>query len=174
MRVAGIVFLLIALCSCAPLPERGDIVRTALEEYESSKTEGVNPSKYIPAGGESRYRNRWCGEFVQWVYAQHMPVFEPPHTGTRILSSVFLYFDSSEDNVFYASSGDTLFFDFDNNQSTDHIGILIGWTSSDLLLTVEGNIGGQIVVKERSPETVLWVGRLTKRILTAFPLRWQE
>jgi hypothetical protein len=167
-------FILLFVISCAPLPEGGDIVRTALAEYEDARIHGVDPHRYIPPGGESRYANAWCGEFTQWVLAQHLPAFEPTHTGTRTLAGVFLKFDATSKDIDDARSGDALFFDLNGEGGTDHIGIFFGRDTDGGVWSIDGNVGGEIVVVRREASAVYWIGRLTDDVKTSPEIAWRE
>jgi hypothetical protein len=166
-------FILLFVISCAPLPEGGDIVRTALAEYEDARIHGVDPYRYIPRGGEARYEG-WCGEFAQWVLEQHLPVFEPILTGTRTLMSVFTRLDATSDDIDEARPGDVLFFNLNGEGGTDHIGIFFGRADDGMIVSVDGNIHGEIDVMRREESSVYWVGRLTDRVKTSYPLEWRE
>ena len=170
----GYLFIILLLSSCAPLPDGGDIVRTALAEYEDARTHGVNPSRYIPSGGETRYSHRWCGEFAQWVLAQHLPVFESPRTGTRILPSVFVKFDAISNDPEEANPGDVLFFDLRDSPGTDHIGIFFGRDDDGGVWSIDGNVRGEIVVVRREASSVYWIGRLTDEVKASPEIAWRE
>ena len=87
------------------------------------------------------YRVEWCATFVSWVFNQagySEPRFAACQSqGIPYYSSMGRWASRGYEHI---AAGDAIFFDWEGDGSSDHVGIVIG-TDGNKVYTVEGNSG---------------------------------
>lgn len=97
-------------------------------------------------------RVEWCACFVHWCMRNTPSATShyPSTANNAYCQTVANYFKSigqwGDRNYTNLSAGDTIFFDWDVDGHTDHIGIVIGRDATSVY-TVEGNSGDEVKVK---------------------------
>ena len=113
---------------------------TAVVELAKSQVGNVGGAPYWSWYGFGS-RVEWCACFVSWCYNQ-MGKSEPRFAGCE--SQGVPWFQSrgqwGDRNYANIAPGDAIFFDWDGDNTADHVGIVIG-TDGTSVYTVEGNSG---------------------------------
>ncbi|HJD45828.1 MAG TPA: CHAP domain-containing protein [Candidatus Mediterraneibacter norfolkensis] len=109
----------------------------------------------------------WCGAFVTWC-ADQIGVYPDiiPHTG--LCQSGMEWFKEKgqwKDNSYTPSAGDLVYFDFNGDGRTEHVGIVQFAEGEDKIVTIEGNTdasgsttGNAVAQKVRSRSSILGFG----------------
>ena len=95
-------------------------------------------------------RVEWCACFVSWCYGQ-MGLSEPRFAACQSQGIPWFQSHGQWGGRDYANiaPGDAIFFDWDLDGSTDHVGIVVG-TDGSRVYTVEGNSGDACKIKSYS------------------------
>jgi len=109
----------------------------------------------------------WCGIFCSWVYAQADCSLGHPKFKTDFYKgfasvpfAVNLWSDHRTQNP---KPGDLVTFDWDKDNSPDHVGLFLAWMdkAAGLFQTIEGNTstsnnsnGGQVQIRQRNMANV--------------------
>ena len=118
-----------------PVPSTPDVVKTALTQLGN-----VGGRPYWSWWGYS-YRVPWCAIFVSWcadrsgdIDAGITPMFENCPFGSDCYREKGLW----RDRNYRPSAGDIIFFDWEHDGVTDHVGI-VEHCENGIVFTVEGN-----------------------------------
>lgn len=108
----------------------------------------------------------WCGAFVNWC-ANEIGVYPDiiPHTGLCTAGMDWFRSRGQWESVSYTpQAGDIVYFDFDGDGITEHVGI-VQFAEGDNIITVEGNTdgtgsttGNAVAQKVRNKSAVLGYG----------------
>ncbi len=94
------------------------------------------------------YRVEWCATFVSWAFNQ-VGYSEPKFAACQ--SQGIPYYSSmgrwASRGYEHIAAGDAIFFDWEGDGSSDHVGIVIG-TDGTRVYTVEGNSGDACKVRD--------------------------
>ena len=141
------------------------IARSQIGVKESPKNS--NKQKY---GKEYRANGEpWCAMFVWWVF-KHAGCPELFYGGKKsaYCPTIADYYIAKKQTVSKSSGkpGDIVLFDFNNNNSSDHIGIIEKKNSNGTYTTIEGNTGvgnntngGQVMRRTRYQSDISWICR---------------
>ncbi len=103
-------------------------------------------------------RVEWCACFVSWVLDQSgydEPVFASCSTqGVPWFASQGQWASGNYADI---AAGDIIFFDWDGDNSADHVGIVIG-TDGDRVYTVEGNSGDACKIRDYALDSSVILG----------------
>lgn len=108
----------------------------------------------------------WCGAFVNWC-AEQIGVYPDiiPHTGLCTAGEAWFREKGLwQDNTYIPQPGDLVYFDFDGDQVTEHVGI-VQFDQGTSIVTIEGNTDGTgittgdtVAQKVRNKSVVLGYG----------------
>ena len=110
----------------------------------------------------------WCAIFVSWVYSQAgFPLKKMGYTkGFAGCRPALKLFRERGEVVEVPTVGDIVFFDWEGDEKSDHVGIFNGWANKERtqMYTIEGNTsktnqsnGGQVMSRTRSIKGVVFI-----------------
>lgn len=142
-----------------------EIVKVALAEVGTKECpEFTNKTKYGEWFGFDGVP--WCGIFVSWCYAQAgkpLPAigWSKGFAGCQLALS---YFAEHNKIVTKPEPGDLVFFDFNGDGRTDHVGIYVKEHPRTGIQTIEGNTsrgnntnGGEVMIRFRKLKYMIFV-----------------
>jgi len=149
------------------LQKQTDILRTAITELGYSETPNdSNLQKY----GEWYGMNGvpWCAIFVSWVFDQSKTPLGKIDSdkGMHYCPSALNHFKKSKEITTAPQSGDLIFFDWDKDGKSDHVGIFVQDRASSIgtFISIEGNTslgnnsnGGKVMLKVRNYSSAIFV-----------------
>ena len=148
------------------MSKASDIIKIAVNEIGVKESPAnSNKQKY----GEEYGANgvAWCCQFVWWVF-KHSGAEALFYGGKKTAYCPTLMNYYKNQGQFVTKNykpGDIIFFDFNNNKSADHVGI-VEKVSGSTVYTIEGNTavgndsnGGEVMRRERSTKYILGAGR---------------
>ena len=126
-----------------------------------------NKTKYGKEYGQDG--QPWCAMFVWWCF-QHAKAPELYYGGkkTAYCPTLADYYIAQKRTVKKSNGkpGDIVFFDFDGNGNSDHVGLIYKKVNSTTYYTIEGNTGygnnangGKVMVRERSTAVISRIAR---------------
>lgn len=141
------------------------IARAELGYKESPRNS--NKTKYGKAYGMDG--QPWCAMFVWWVFKKAgCPELFYGGKKSAYCPTIADYYIAKKQTVSKGSgkAGDIVLFDFNNNNSSDHIGIIEKKNSDGTYTTIEGNTstssnanGGQVMRRTRKQSQISWICR---------------
>jgi peptidoglycan hydrolase-like protein with peptidoglycan-binding domain len=142
-----------------------DIARAEIGYKESPS--GSNKTKYGKAYGMDG--QPWCAMFVWWVFKE-AGCSELFYGGKKnaYCPTIADYYIAKKQTVSKSKGepGDIVLFDFNNNNSSDHIGIIEKRNSDGTYTCIEGNTavgnnsnGGQVMRRTRYTSQISWICR---------------
>ncbi len=110
-------------------------------------------------------RHKWCAIFVSWVfheagYGERLPKFARVGTGIDYFKAIGKWKDAS----YIPSSGDVIFFDWEQDGKRNHVGIVVK-VENNKIYTVEGNSTDDMCrqqVYDCNSQYIYGYGRITK------------
>ncbi len=141
-------------------------------QYGDGTDTGVSFAQWYNGGWDSR--TPWCACFVSWAayFANAAGLINEqpwtldghgvPHAGFAWVPNGIYYFKNAQSKnpdsqaqwknagEYAPNPGDYIFFDFDGNGEGDHVGVVLLHTEDDRVLTIEGNSGNHVSLREYS------------------------
>jgi cell wall-associated NlpC family hydrolase len=98
-------------------------------------------------------RVEWCACFVSWCYNQ-AGYSEPRFAGCELVGVVYYRNNGRWENSGFTdlAPGDAIFFDWNEDGHSDHVGLVIGVDVDGVIYTVEGNSGDMVKIKKYQPD----------------------
>jgi len=104
----------------------------------------------------------WCACYLSWAMANTAEINNPPmEANVENLKSKFLGVQWRNPTEHF-SSGDLIFFNFDEDVESDHVGVVLA-IDGNYIYTIEGNTAGKVAVRkyDKSDKRILGYGVLS-------------
>jgi hypothetical protein len=114
----------------------------------------------------AREKEAWCSEFYTWVTGPFLKGISKDSTANKIIK----YFERKDaynepdDLASRGLRGDYIAYNWDNKGMLDHSGMFLAWDRSQnpqVAWTLEGNVGNQVVVRERTIDDMDGFGHIS-------------
>lgn len=86
------------------------------------------------------FQTDWCALFIDWLFTDAVPFTGNAHYSCTAQMNYWKSIGCWENGTVGISSGDIIYYDWDNSGDCDHVGIVVN-VQGDAITVVEGNFG---------------------------------